>query len=635
VNTAGTVLLALVAAGSVAGLALSLLGRALGRPFLVRVAMWALYSVLLFAAGAVAVLLAAFLTRDFGNAYVYDHSSRALSTVYTVSAMWAGNAGSLLLWLVLMASFAVLAARGSGRRDPMAAPYLIAVLASLSLFFSLLMLFGPSCDPFVANSVVPKPEDGFGLNAMLQNSGMIIHPVTLYLGYVALAIPFSLVVAGLAGGSPLSTWISSVRRWALVAWLFLSLGNVVGAWWAYVSLGWGGYWAWDPVENASLIPWLSCTALLHCAFVAQRRGRQQLWTVSLAAASFLLTIFGTFITRTGVAASVHAFTEPGLIAWFVVLLALMLAVSLAVIIWRRAGLRSRAEITSPMGESSNVLYTVTLLSVMTFLILWGVVFPPIAHSLTGSEVQLGTGFFDTVTAPLGLALLALLAFCSVSGFARGSRRRLVLVLAATCGVGIAVLVALLAGGVRKGYPVAAFALAGAAAAAVLLKWAWAWRARRGYGALVAHLGLLILVIGLVGSWSFKQSEESQLARGETLTLGKVAVVYQDLQTESSIGGEKQVTRAVLGLTVDGKDAGQLAPTIEFYPLSDQTWTRVARRTSVGGDIYVSLMQVGADGQSIDLKLEYHPLIIWLWVGGGVMSAGGLLALWALRRRSRD
>ena len=634
-NTAGTAFLALAVAGSLAGVTLSLAGRALGRPLLVRAAMWALYAVLAFAVAAAAVLWIALLTRDFSNAYVYAHSSRALSTVYTLSALWAGNAGSLLLWLILMAAFAVVAARGSSKRDPKSAAYLIAVLASLSLFFSLLLLFGPQCDPFVANSIVPTPADGYGLSPTLQNPGMVIHPLTLYLGFVALAIPFGLVVAGLAGGSPLSTWISSVRRWALVAWLFLTLGNVVGAWWAYVSLGWGGYWAWDPVENASLIPWLSSTALLHCAFVAQRRGRQQLWTVTLAAASFLLTIFGTFITRTGVAASVHSFTEAGLVAWFVVLLVFMLALALVVIIRNRAALRSKEEVTPAVGESSNVLYTVILLSVMTFLILWGVVFPPIANSITGSEVQLGIGFFDTVMAPLGLVLLALLAFCSLMGFARSSRRRLVWGVVAVCTVGIVVLAALLAGGMRKAYPLGAFALAGAAAVAVLLRWSGAWRARRGYGALVAHIGLLILVIGLTGSWSFKQSEESQLALGETLTLDKVAVVYQDLQTEGEVGAEKQVTRAVLGLTVDGKDAGQLLPTIEYYPLSSQTWTRVARRTSAGGDIYVSLIKVGADGQSINLKLEYHPLIIWLWIGGGVMSAGAIFALWALRRRSRD
>jgi cytochrome c-type biogenesis protein CcmF len=309
----------------------------------------------------------------------------------------------------------------------------------------------------------------------------------------------------------------------------------VGAWWAYVSLGWGGYWAWDPVENASLIPWLTATALLHSAFIAHRSERQKGWTVVLAVASFLLTIFGTFLTRTGVASSVHSFAESGLIAWFAVFMAVMLALAVTVIIRRWGDLRAKDGHGSLMGESSNVLYTVIILVALTFFIIWGVIFPPIAKSLAGSEVLLGTGFFDTVTAPLGLALLLLLAFCSLASFTRGSRRRLVWGVGAAAGVAVVVLVVLLATGVRKGYPVAAFALTGAAATAVVLRWARLWRTRRAYGALVAHLGLVILVIGLAGSWSFKESTEAQLARGESLALGTVVVVYDDREH----GGRRQ------------------------------------------------------------------------------------------------
>ncbi len=633
-NLAGTVLVALAAVAGLSCVGLALVGLVLKKPILVRVAMWALYAVLAFSVAAAAVLIAAFFARDFGNAYVYEHSSRALPFIYTLSALWAGNSGSLLLWLVLMALFAVLASRGGRKRDAASAPYLVAILGSTCLFFSLLLLFGPGCDPFTANGVTPPPADGLGLNPMLQNPGMVVHPLALYLGYVALAAPFGLVVACLAAGSPLSASLVAVRRWALVGWLFLTIGNVVGAWWAYVSLGWGGYWAWDPVENASLIPWLTATALLHSAFIAQRGERQKGWTVALAAASFLLTIFGTFLTRTGVASSVHAFAEPGLIAWFVVFMVIMLALAVTVMIRYRAGLRPKGEAGSPTGESSNVLYTVILLVALTFFIIWGVIFPPIAKSLTGSEFLLGTGFFDTVAAPLGLVLLLLLVFCSLAGFARGSRRRLVWGVGAAAGVAVAVLVILLAVGVRKGYPVAAFALTGAAATAVILRWARLRKARRAYGALAAHLGLAILVIGLAGSWSFKESTEAQLSRGESLALGSTAVVYQDLQTESTGGGEKEVSRAVLALFVEGQSAGSLEPTIEYYPLTDQTWTRVARRTSASGDIYVSLLEVGADGATIDLKLEKHPLIVWLWIGGGVMSLGALLALWAVWRRPR-
>jgi cytochrome c-type biogenesis protein CcmF len=632
VNGAGNALLAVAAVASLAGVILPLLGRILDRRRLVSGGIWSLHAALAATCAAVLVLLGGFLTRDFGNVYVYEHSSRALSWVYTVSALWAGNAGSLLLWLLLMLVFSVIASRGGRRRDSGSAPYLAAVLASMCLFFSLLVLFGPSCNPFAANRVLPVPADGLGLNPMLQNPGMIIHPLALYLGYVAMAVPFGLVMAGLANGSPLSTWIAGVRRWALIGWLFLTIGNVVGAWWAYVTLGWGGYWAWDPVENASLIPWLTGTALLHCAVMADRRQRQQMWVVSLAALTFILTIFGTFLTRTGVATSVHAFTESRLIAWFVVFMVLMLALSGVLIAKRYRSLRAEGETQPVFGESSNVFYTVVLLTVVTFFILWGVVFPPIAQSLAGSEFVLGAGFFDSVTAPLGLLLLLLLITCSLARSAGGSRRGLVSGVLLSGGTGLIVLVVLLALGVHKAYPVAAFALSGSALVAIVLKFARTWRNRRRYGALLAHVGLLILVIGLAGSWSYKQSVEGEVAWGGSLTLGGIRVDYLDHDTQSAGAADKEVTRALLDLSIDGKHVGHLAPSFEYYPASDQVWTRVARRSSAAGDVYVSLLDVGAGGETIDLRLEYHPLIIWLWIGGGVMSIGALVALLSSRRR---
>ncbi len=596
--------------------------------------MWALYAVLVVVVADMLVLLGGFLTRDFGNLYVYEHSSRALSWIYTISALWAGNSGSLLLWLLLMALFAVIAARGGRRRDAGSVSYLVAVLSLMNLFFSLLVLFGPQCNPFVANHVSSAPADGLGLNPMLLNPGMVVHPVALYLGYVAMAIPFALMVAGLANRSPLAGWITGVRRWALIGWLFLTIGNVVGGWWAYVTLGWGGYWAWDPVENASLIPWLTVTALLHAALMAQRRQRQQIWMVSLVSATFLLTIFGTFLTRTGVAASVHAFTEPGLIAWFVVFMVVMLALSVTLIVMRRAALRGPDGAAALFGESSNVFSTVVLLSVLTFLILWGVIFPPIAQSLYGGEFLLGTGFFDAVAAPLGLLLLLLMVVCSLVSSSRGSRRKLTIGACVAGGVGLVVLVVLLATGVRKGYPVAAFALTGAAVASVAMMLVRGGRSRRRYGALLVHLGLLILVIGLAGSWSFKDSVEGELALGESLTLGKVEVVYQDLNVQPAGATDKEVTRATLSLSIDGKRAGELVPLIEYYPANNEVWKRVAQRTSAAGDVYVLLLGVGDDGTTIDLEIEYHPLIVWLWIGGGIMSLGAIVALRPPRRRPR-
>ena len=302
--------LAITAVASFAGLFFSLIGDLHHAPRWARAGHYSIYAVLAATVAAMLVLLAAFLSRDFGNAYVFAHSSRALSVPYTISAVWAGNAGSLLLWLLLLAVFMVVAARSARRRDPGFAAVAVAILSAMTLFFSLMVLFGPDCNPFTANPIVPSPADGLGLNPELRNPGMIIHPLALYIGYVAMAAPFALMLAGLVKKLPLDSWIASVRTWVLVGWLFLTIGNAVGAWWAYVTLGWGGYWAWDPVENASLIPWLTATALLHSMSIARRRSEQKGWMAWLLAITFLLTVFGTFLTRSGVAQSVGSRADP-------------------------------------------------------------------------------------------------------------------------------------------------------------------------------------------------------------------------------------------------------------------------------------------------------------------------------------
>ncbi len=631
-NQAGVALLVVAALASLLGLSFSLVGELRRSRSWTAIGHRSAYAVLGATAAATLVLLAAFLSRDFGNAYVYEHSSRALSVAYTISALWAGNAGSLLLWLLLLAVFMVIACRAARRRDPGFAGLVTATLSSMTLFFSLLLLFGPQCNPFAANSVSAAPADGLGLNPQLQNPGMIIHPLALYVGYVAMAVPFALMIAGLARNLPLASWIGALRAWVLVGWLFLTIGNVVGAWWAYVTLGWGGYWAWDPVENASLIPWLTATALLHAVSIARRRDRQKIWMASLVSATFLLTVFGTFLTRSGVAASVHAFQESRLIPWFTVFMVVMLALAVGVIVWRRALLKGEASLTSAVDENATFLYANILLSVITFVILWGVVFPPIANAVGTGKVVLGTEFFNVVTAPLGLVLMALLSVCMLVRVSRGSLRRLGIDLAIAACFGALILIVLLALGVRKGYPVAAFALSAVAIAAIVLtsvRQGLGWKRRRSYGGLLVHLGLAILIIGLAGSWAYKQSVEGQLSPGQSLALGGAQVTFD--QIESAERADRSVTSAVLDLSVDGGAAGQLIPSLEYYPASDQVWTRVARRSSVGGDVYVTLLAAAPEDQTVNLRVEVHPLVDWLWAGGAVMALGGLIALVLGRR----
>ncbi len=631
-NQAGIALLAIAALASLAGLAFSLLGEIRRSPKWTRMGHLSIYAVLGGSVAAMLLLLAAFLSNDFGNVYVYEHSSRALSSIYTISALWAGNAGSLLLWLLLLAIFTTIAGRRARRRDPGLAGLATAVLSAMTLFFSLLILFGPQCDPFTVNAITPTPLDGLGLNPQLENPGMIIHPLALYMGYVALAVPFALMIAGLARKLPTESWLTATRAWVLTGWLFLTIGNVVGAWWAYVTLGWGGYWAWDPVENASLIPWLTATALLHAVSISRRRNTQKQWMGWLLALTFLLTVFGTFLTRTGVASSVHAFQDSGLIPWFVIFMVVMLVLAVAVLIWRRGLLRSDISTGSVVDEPGTFLYANVILSVLTFVILWGVVFPPIANAVSSSTIELSTNFFNMVSAPLGLLLVAVLVVCMLARVRRGSWRRFAIDLAIAVGFGIVILVLLLALGVTKGLPLAAFALSAMAIAAVVIATVHTglgWKRRRSYGAMLIHLGLVILIIGVAGSWAFKTSTEGQLTPGQTLTLGSAQVGF--VQIDQSQGADRETTSAVLDLTLDGKPAGQLAPRLEYYPASDQYWTRVARRSSVAGDVYVILQAADPANNTVSVRVESHPLIVWLWVGGAVMALGGLIALLLGRR----
>ncbi len=656
-SQAGEVLLLLAALASLVALLGSLVGRISRRPLGERVGLWSLYALLVAVTGASLLLLAAFMARDFGNLYVYEHSSRALSGWYTVSAFWAGNAGSLLLWLLMLAAFSVAASRHIRRREGVKSlagsmlPYLVATLSAMGLFFSLLLLFGPNCNPFAANPV-PAPADGLGLNPMLQNPGMVIHPLALYAGYVATAVPFAILVAGLTNKTAFETWLGALRRWALAGWIFLTIGNVVGAWWAYVTLGWGGYWAWDPVENASLIPWLTATALLHATAMAKRKGTQRVWMASLTAITFLLTVFGTFLTRSGVAASVHAFQEPAMIPWFVTFMVVMLMVAVAVIARGFTSLRIGSAPAPTLSEPSSFIYTNVVLSVITFVILWGVVFPPIYQALGGGQVVLADNFFDVVTAPLGLVLLALMAYCPFLRTARASWSRASIEAGITTGVGVLTLVLLLALGVRKGYPAGAFTLAAMTITTILIMYVQGYRAihrqnrgnpvvdfgrlvwgnRRRYGGFVVHLGLAVLIIGLAGSWSYKQSTEGDLTVGSSLTLRNVEVVYEDFQVSN--GPDRSENRAILSLLINGKAAGELRPSLDYYPASDQTWTRVARRSSIGGDVYVSILAIGEQGETVSLSLELHPLVGWLWVGGAIMAFGGLMAMWPGREPGR-
>jgi cytochrome c-type biogenesis protein CcmF len=649
VNTLGYLCLILITFVCVAGLGLAIAAIPADRRGLLRGAVAAVYAAAALAVVASVVLLVALVTRDFGNEYVYSYTSRSLPMAFTVSAFWAGNAGSLLLWLLIMSIFSLISLRQIRREDAPSAPYVAAILLAITTFFSLLTIFGHNSNPFLGMPSGMVYSDGQGLNPMLQHPGMVIHPVALYLGYVGCAIPFALAMGGLLARSPSSAWAPAVRRWALVGWLFLAIGNLVGAWWAYVTLGWGGYWSWDPVENASLMPWLTATALVHSVVMMRKRQMFSAWAGILVAVTFLLTIFGTFLTRSGIASSVHAFSDNTFIPWFTAFLLIAIAFSVVVLILRRSELTSLKRLDNALSRESAFLYTNVVLVVITFVVLWGVAFPTFAGALRGTTVDLDPRFFTVVTVPLTLILMVLIGLCVLLPWRGRDRSRLVRD-AIWAGVpGLAVLVVLIALGVHKPYTLLSFALSAFVVVATLLQYVrdwWTrhkstgkglvrsfggmiWANRSRYGGLLVHIGVIVILVGITGSYAFKQVAQQDLTKGGTLDVGRYELTYNGLtQSEET---DKQVARADFTVSHNGKVVGHVNPVKEYYPASDQVWTRVDLYSTLEGDVYVSLLSYAGDGSSVTIQAQVNPLVGWLWIGGGVLVVGGLVVLWPTRR----
>ncbi len=561
-NNLGYLCLILILLACFAGLALAFAALHTGRRGFVRGAVGAVYVVAALTVIASIVLLVALVSRDFSNDYVASHTSRSLPLAYTISAFWAGNAGSLLLWLLLMAVFSLVALRQIRRENAPSTPYVAAILLAITTFFALLMIFGNNSNPFISVAEGRVPADGLGLNPQLENPGMVIHPGALYLGFVACAIPFAVVMGGLLARSPTAAWLPAVRRWTLVGWFFLGIGNLVGAWWAYVTLGWGGYWAWDPVENASLMPWLTATAVVHSVVMLRRRRMFSFWAAILVAVTFLLTIFGTFLTRSGIATSVHAFSDNSYIPWFTIFLLLGILFSAAVIVSRRSELRSHRKLDDPLSRESSFLYTNVVLVVIAFVVLWGVVFPTVAGALRGTDVGLDPNFFTVVTVPLTLILMFLIGLCPLLPWRGRDRSRLLKDAAWTASLAVVVLVVLLALGLRKPYTLLSFTLSTFAVASIALQYGRGWRNRHKasgkgwlrafggmvwanrsrYGGFLVHLGVIIVLVGITGSNAFKQEFSGDLAQGASLDVGRYELTYDGLAFEQQPDKERGASR---------------------------------------------------------------------------------------------
>jgi cytochrome c-type biogenesis protein CcmF len=645
--------LTLVLGACAAGLGVITLGAGLRRSDerLMRLGRRYVFVVLLASILAVAVMEWALLSHDFSLQYVADNNARATPLLFSITGLWAALEGSILLWALILGGYLAFTAHKFRARatDPLVVWATIVGLL-VALFFFILML-GPA-NPFkeVTGTV---PLDGRGPNALLQNNPlMAFHPPILYMGYVGFTIPFSFAIASLITGRFGEGWLTDVRRATLVAWGFLSVGIILGAWWSYAVLGWGGYWAWDPVENAALLPWLTATAFIHSVIVQERRGMLRVWNLSLIISTFCLTILGTFLTRSGVINSVHAFTQSDIGPFLLVFLALCAAVGIGLIAWRGDRLRSPGRIDSPISRESAFLVNNLLFAGLALVVLLGTVYPLLAEALQNKQVSVGEPYFDRMATPIGIALLFLMAVAPALPWrATGAevlRKRLLV----PAWVGAATMLVALAAGARGfseliTYGLAAFALAGitrqfyvgARARRAAQREAWpravvgAVRSNpRLYGGLVVHVGIVMIALAIATSGAFSTKSDVHLAKGQSAVVSGYKFTYLGSVTHRS--AQKTVIEARVHITHDGSDLGVSTPGISSFPNFNGGIGTPSIHTTLVRDLYLTLESTPNQRGRVTIGIAVKPMIVWLWIGGGVVALGTLLALTPSLRRKR-
>jgi cytochrome c-type biogenesis protein CcmF len=594
------------------------------------------------------VLLAALLRHDFSFVYVWEHTSLELPRAYTFSAFWGGQEGSLLLWLLILTGFSAAAVLLGRRSARSLLAWTVPVLGGVIVFFSLLLVAIAS--PFATQAA---PADGLGLNPSLQNPYMLAHPPFLYLGFVGLTIPFAFAMGALAARRADELWVVVTRRWTLVAWMLLGFGQLLGAHWAYVEVGWGGYFAWDPVENAALMPWLAATAFLHSVMIQEKRGMLKIWNVLLVVGAFALALFGTFLTRSGILSSIHSFTEGSIGPWFLGFIGLVVAGSTALILSRLPLLRSKTRLESPVSREATFLYNNLLLVAFCLTILWGVAYPILTEAVRGEPVTVGAPYYNFFFKAFGLPLLILMGIGPLIAWRRASWRGLGRTFAWPLGVAALSGVALVALGAGSsipglvGYTFCAFVLAsialefgrGTRARRALAGGPWpaafaqlVGRNRRRYGGYVVHAAIVLLAIGVIGSSAYDTTREQRLRRGETMVVGDYRLTYREATSER--GANAMEVRAVVDVERDGKRLGTLRPGKNNYLAEQQVSNEAAIRSDRlnGEDLFLIAEQITPNG--VFLKVLVKPLVNLIWFAGFVFVGGALIALWPDAREQR-
>jgi cytochrome c-type biogenesis protein CcmF len=619
----------------------NLYGSRRNRPEFLASARHALWAMCAMVTIAVIALWTGLLTSDFSLEYVAAYSSTTLPTPYKFTALWGGQQGSLLFWTWLLSIFTSIAAFQNRRRNPEIAPYALIVLAIVATFFLGMLNFVTR--PF--DLLSPAPAQGTDLNPLLQNYWMAIHPPSLYTGYVSSTVPFAFGAAALMTGKLDDSWIRSTRRWAIFSWFFLTLGNLFGARWAYEVLGWGGYWAWDPVENAAFMPWLVMTAYLHSVMIQERKDMLKVWNLALIGLAFSLTIFGTFITRSGVISSVHSFTQSGLGPYFLSFLIFVVCAYTALLIYRSKELRSPAEFESYLSREAAFLFNNLVLVGIAFAVFWGTIFPVLSEAVRGVKITVGPPFFNRVNGPLALALMFLMGVGPLIAWRRTTPRNLLRSFAAPVLLGLAGGLFALAGGIRTWYVLAALSISAFVLGTVMVEFRRGVSARRHmvgeppakalvnlvaknnrrYGGYLIHIGVIVAFIGIVGSSFFKTEVKKTVDQGQSFAIGPYQLRFLGVFPVDT----PHLQSAIANIEVlrDGREVTQMAPAKLFYKREQQPATRVAIRSTPFADLYVVLAGLDDNGKQATFEVFLTPLVFWLWAGGLLMALGTVVVMW--------
>jgi cytochrome c-type biogenesis protein CcmF len=616
------------------------------------------FPLLTVAAGSLVISL---VNLDLQMEYVASVTSYSMPLYLRATALWGGQAGSLLFWSWLMSAFTSAVMLRDWRRDRDLQPWVITVcLLTLAFFLSLVIFFE---NPFVrlwqgvtgtvwtamwqpVGALPFIPFDGNGLNPLLRHPGMIIHPPMLYLGFVSFVIPFAFAIAALVTGRSDDRWIRLTRRWTLWAWLFLSLGLLLGSRWAYDVLGWGGYWGWDPVEIAAFMPWLTGTAFLHSVMLQEKRNLFKTWNMLLIILTYDLVIFGTFLTRSGVLSSVHAFAQSAIGPMFFIFIAITLVAALALLLRRWPMLKSETEMTSLLSREALFLLNNFLFVSILVICFWGVIFPLISEVFTGQTITVGPIFYERATGPIWAALLLLMGVAPLSAWRASTARTLGRAIWKPFVGSLLVLIALLVGGMRNpgallGLWLCALVLLvtlyefwrGATARKVkgenflVALWRLVGRNRRRYGGYIIHIGVVLIAIGIIGIEFFQSETQGSLAVGERLELGNYSMEYVSLAEFQTPDG-RLVDRAVVNVYKAGEFIGELHPRRDYYYESQQAMTIPGLRSSLEEDVYILLVEwERLTAARATFKMFVNPLLNWVWLGGFVFIFGNLVAAW--------